>query len=235
MKCCHISDTHDVHKDLNSLIPECEILFFTGDLTYKGSEWEILKLLEQFERLKLRIPHIVGILGNHEVNCEGKEVEMKSRFKAVGVDLLHNESIEIEGIKIWGSPFTPYFFGWAYQYENAQYATQYAGEYLPNGHDIWSQIPDNTQVLLSHCPPYMINDLCPNGHVGCSILRMYVESIPSIKFNLFGHIHSSHGTSLVNGVTYINSSIMNNSYNFVNKPHLFEIEKPIIPSKTAEV
>lgn len=225
MRACHISDTHDCHQDLNLIVPQdTEILFFTGDMTYRGAEWEIKLLLEQFKKLSTRIPHIVGILGNHEVGCQGKEVELKQRFKDVGVTLLHNDSIEIEGVKIFGSPYTPYFFGWAYQYQNAIYAAQYEDEDLMTGEEVWDQIPEDTTVVLSHCPPQFILDTCRNGSVGCPHLRRRIESIFSVRYNLFGHIHEGYGMTKVGGVTYSNGSIMDGKYKFVNKPNCFDLE-----------
>lgn len=224
MRACHFSDSHDVHQDLNMIVPkDTEILFFTGDLTYRGADWEIELLFKQFEKLSKRIPHIVGILGNHEVGCQRKEVELKQRFKELNVTLLHHESVEINGIKIFGSPYTPYFFGWAYQYQNPIYAAQYEGEYLMTGEECWSAVPEDTQIVLSHCPPQFILDTCPNGSVGCPHLRQRIEQLPSVKYNMFGHIHASYGVTLVNGVTYMNGSLMNDNYIMVNKPHTFDL------------
>jgi len=225
LRACHISDTHDVNQSLNMLVPnDIDIVFFTGDMTYRGADWELDKLIGNLKALKQRVKHIVCILGNHEVGAEGNMIEWSRRFKEINVQLLHNEGVEIEGIKIWGSAYTPYFFGWAFQYENKQYAAQYAGEYLPTARDIWNQVPEDTQVLLSHCPPFFILDLCANGHVGCPVLRERIEELPSITHSLFGHLHESHGTTTINGVIYINSSIMDGKYRFVNKPHIFDIK-----------
>lgn len=225
MKVCHISDTHDVHQDLSMIVPnDTELLLFTGDLTYRGADWEIDLLLKQFRKLSARVPNIVGILGNHEVGCQGKEVGLKERFKEVGVILLHNEATEVNGIKIYGSPYTPWFFGWAYQYENARFAKQYAGEYMPTAEEIWNKVPEDTQILLSHGPPQFILDTCRDGSVGCAALRRRIEVTPSIKYSMFGHIHEGYGVTEVGGVTYSNASIMTGKYKFVNKPNIFEIE-----------
>ena len=222
MKICHISDTHNCDKDLDALVPQdIDMLIFTGDLTYKGADWEIDRVLEQFRILSLRIPHIVGILGNHEVGCQGKETELKQQFMDAGVHLLHNNSVTIEGIKIWGTPYSPYFFNWAYQYENPIYVAQYAGEYIPSAKDIWDQVPEDTNILLSHGPPKFILDWCPNGNVGCQVLREKTESLPELKYSMFGHIHSGYGITTIGKVTYVNNSIMNNGYKFVNKPNIF--------------
>ena len=224
MKACHISDTHDVHQDLNLVVPnDIEILFFTGDLTYRGAEWELIKLLEQFKVLSARIPHIVGCLGNHELGAEGKEEEWKQKFKDVGVTLLDHESVEINGIKIFGSPHTPWFFDWAFSYHNPKMGTQ-QGDEQREGEEVWKDIPEDTQVLLTHGPPIFILDTCRDGSVGCGELRRRIEGIPSIKYHMFGHIHEGYGLTNVGGVTYSNGSIMNGKYKFVNKPNCFDLE-----------
>lgn len=223
MKACHISDTHDVHRDLDEVVPEgTDILFFTGDLTYKGAEWELNLLLEHFLRLKQRVPHIVGCLGNHELGAEGKEKYWKQQFKDVGIILLDHESVEIEGIKIFGSPYTPWFFDWAFSYHNPKMGTQQSNG-QKDAMEVWATIPEDTQILLTHGPPECILDLCRNGHVGCPVLRNRIEQVASIKYHMFGHIHEGYGMTEVAGVTYSNGSIMDGKYRFVNKPNVFDL------------
>lgn len=221
-KICHISDTHDVSRDLNKLVPEnVDILFFTGDLTYHGREWELNKLLEHMKKLSNRIEHVVGTLGNHELGAQGKEKEWKDKFKDYGVILLDHEAIEIEGIKVFGSPWTPWFFDWAYNYTNPTMGIQ--GETEIAGTDMWKDIPENTKVLLTHGPPQGKLDLCRNGRVGCAELMCRIEQLNNLKYHMFGHIHEGYGTLVENGVTYSNGSIMDGRYRFVNKPNLFDL------------
>ena len=60
LRACHISDTHDVHQSLNMLVPnDIDIVFFTGDMTYRGADWELEKLLANFKALKQRVKYIV--------------------------------------------------------------------------------------------------------------------------------------------------------------------------------
>ena len=225
LRACHISDTHDVNQSLNMLVPnDIDIVFFTGDMTYRGADWELQKLLENFKALKQRVKYIVGTLGNHEKGAEGKEAEWKQKFLDVGVILLDHESVEIEGIKIFGSPYTPWFFDWAFSYRNPEFNLSVQDEDSRLGKHVWENIPEDTNIVLTHGPPKFIQDLCRSGHAGCHALRERIESIPSITHHMFGHIHESYGITEINKVTYINSSIMNGKYNFVNKPHLFNLE-----------
>lgn len=214
MKACHISDCHDVYQDLNLLVPQdVEILFITGDMTRRGKEDELECFMTDLIKLKRRINHIVCVFGNHEIGCQGREQEYKMKFGAIGVILLNHESMEIEGIQIFGSPYTPEFFGWAFMYKRE------------DGEKVWSGIPSGTQVLLTHGPALDILDWGPDGHVGCSELRFKVlHGLPVLKYHLFGHIHESYGSVEINGIFFSNASIMNGSYRFINQPRCFDLE-----------
>lgn len=58
--------------------------------------------------------------------------------------------VEIEGVRIFGSPYTPYFVGNAFQYP------------LNREKIIWNCIPDKLDLLVTHGPPAGILDL--NSH-----------------------------------------------------------------------
>jgi hypothetical protein len=60
---------------------------------------------------------------------------------------LEHEMVEIEGVRIFGSPYSPYFVGNAFQYN------------LQREKVIWNHIPQNIDLLITHCPPFKILDL----------------------------------------------------------------------------
>ena len=214
LKCCHISDTHDTFQDISMLIPEgTDIVFITGDLTYRGSPQELQRLKETLKRMVAKVSHVVITVGNHELGCEKDPQSWIDAMKEIGVKLLMHEAIEIEGYKIYGSPWSPEFGGWAYNYHRL------------TGQTMWQDIPDNTEILLTHGPLYGVLDYCHGGHVGCTDLRRKVERLPYLKYHLFGHIHEAHGIEMFNQVTCLNSSIMDGTYHFVNKPQFFELRR----------
>jgi Icc-related predicted phosphoesterase len=139
-----------------------------------------------------------------------------------GIKLLIHESIEIGGFKIFGSPYTPFFHNWAFNI--------FRGEGLV---EKWSQIPDDTQVLITHGPPMGILDevISFNGKkcewevekVGCAALYNRIQELKSLKLHIFGHIHPGAGTKQINGVTYINASTCNEQYKPVNGPMIFSL------------
>jgi Icc-related predicted phosphoesterase len=215
LKCCHISDTHDTFQDISMLIPDdIDIVFITGDVTYHGKPEELERLKVHLKKIAAKTSHVVMIVGNHEKGCEADEGPWIRGIAEAGVRLLMHEAIKIEGYKIFGSPWTPYFGGWAYNYHRIR------------GKEMWSAIPENTEILLTHGPMYGILDYVHGDHVGCVDLFNRVNSgLPDLKYHMFGHIHETHGIQQYKQVTCINSSIMNGSYRFVNKPHFFEIPR----------
>jgi len=88
----------------------------------------------------------------------------------------------IEGVKFYGSPWQPRFFDWAFN--------------LDRGEEIkkkWDLIPMDTDVLITHGPPYGILDLTHEGEkVGCEELMKAVLRVQP-KIHIFGHIHEAYG------------------------------------------
>lgn len=55
---------------------------------------------------------------------------------------LEDQSVEINGVKIYGSPWQPLYHDWAFQLEK--------GEQIKR---MWDLIPPDVDVLLTHGPP----------------------------------------------------------------------------------
>ena len=113
MKLVFISDTHNKHNKLT--IPECDILFCAGDMSFQGQKSE----MENFAKWlhKQKATHIVLTIGNHERIFErainGTDQDLSSKDWIMKhcprAHLLIHEAVEIEGIKIFCSPWTPAF------------------------------------------------------------------------------------------------------------------------------
>jgi Icc-related predicted phosphoesterase len=132
----------------------------------------------------LPIKHKVFVAGNHDV-CIERNFIKKDDFERAGIIYLENDYIEIEGIKIWGSPVTPTFGEWAFM--RARHKT----------HELWQQIPDDTDIVVVHGPPATILDLSYNRKnelefCGDSALMKRLLDI-NPKLCLFGHIHNCKG------------------------------------------
>jgi Icc-related predicted phosphoesterase len=96
----------------------------------------------------------------------------------------------------------------------------------------YEAIPEDTDVLVSHGPPYMMLDkvdhYSPKNirglHVGCPALAKRVDVIKPL-LHVFGHIHNSYGKVVTDQTTFVNASICNENYKPLNKPWVIEIEK----------
>jgi hypothetical protein len=54
----------------------------------------------------------------------------------------------------------------------------------------WNQIPDDTDILVTHGPPVGYGDLCYSGvRAGCVELLTTVQQRVKPKYHIFGHIH----------------------------------------------
>lgn len=214
LKCMHMSDTHDTFQDISMLVPEgTDIVFITGDVTYHGKPEELNRLKVYLIKMLKKSKHVVMTVGNHEKGCEANPQLWIDSMKEIGVKLLMHEAIEVEGYKVFGSPWTPWFGGWAYNYHRSI------------GYEMWEKIPMDTELLLTHGPPYGILDYVHGEKVGCINLFNKINNLTELKYHMFGHIHETHGEAQYKGIQFLNSSIMNGDYRFVNKPHHFWLDK----------
>lgn len=126
--------------------------------------------------------------------------------------------IELEGVKIWGSPITPTFFNWAFNRDPGADIQKY-----------WNKIPEDTDILVTHGPAYGILDLSRNQHVGCKDLLEKIKKLSNLKLHCFGHIHEPYGkeTKIINNVPidFYNCAQVNSQYHIVNTPHVIEFIK----------
>ena len=184
MKIWHISDTHTYHGLLK--VPEdIDMVIHSGDATNPrdpyASEQEMLNFISWFGSLPIR--HKVFVAGNHDL-CIERNLVTKIDFMKNGIVYLENDYTEVEGLKIWGSPFTPSFGqGWAFNKKRSAL------------HDIWKEIPDDVDIVVVHGPPKGILDLAYHQlncieFCGDEALRKRMYLL-NPKLCLFGHIHNN--------------------------------------------
>jgi Icc-related predicted phosphoesterase len=64
--------------------------------------------------------------------------------------------------------------------------------------DIYAHIPSDTEILLTHTPPYEVLDKTRRGkNAGCDVLAARLEQLHACRLHVFGHIHEAHGASIV--------------------------------------
>lgn len=204
MKLVCISDTHSKHSKLE--IPSCDILIHAGDWTGLGSYREITDFAKWLNQQEAS--HIVLVPGNHETIFEENLPHSLNWItdQCLAANVLINQSIEIEGIKIFGSPTTPTFFNWGFMKDR--------GEQIAR---VWDNIPNDTNILVTHGPAYSIMDRCPDGKLaGCEELYKRVFELPKLTHHVFGHIHVDEYNPVsykeISGINFHNVSICTNQY-----------------------
>ena len=238
-----ISDTHNKHKQLNGKLPGGDLLIHSGDITSLGRKHEVSDFIKWFG--KQDYTYKVFIAGNHDMSfdrerllrdklaffegkenwdtecAEGKPEWLKDMLGSLDSNTFYLEDtgIDIEGIKIWGSPYSPSFGrGWGFNKDR--------------GYDIaqcWNQIPIDTDIVITHTPIYGYNDraLNTNENVGCSDLYHRLHEVkPHLHFA--GHIHEGYGYGTIpykdewGDIYTFNPSTCNLRYEAINKPISFD-------------
>ena len=106
-KITFISDTHTKHKHLTNDLPGGDILIHCGDISSRGYKNEIENFLGWFDGIK-GYEHKIFIAGNHDFGFQDnpKEcAELLTNYPTV--TYLEDNSVIIDGIKIYGSPCSP--------------------------------------------------------------------------------------------------------------------------------
>lgn len=226
-----LSDTHNKHHYLT--IPEADVLLHAGDATMIGTKKE----LESFVQWLAKQPaaHKIWVAGNHDWGMETTQSAYdhwafrRRRSDQIVVDevrthilklceeyritYLNNSGVTIDGVNFWGSPDQPAFCGWGFN-RSSQFLQEH-----------WKTVPDDTNVLITHAPAYGILDALEDGEmVGDVALLKRINTLPNLKLHLAGHIHPGYGTVEVAGVTHVNASILDDSYQIRNKPIELELK-----------
>ena len=211
MKICIISDTHMKHKFLSLKTYEADVLIHCGDITGNGGIMAITQFMGWYGNLD-QFKHKIFIAGNHDwlferANLRAREVVPDN------VIYLEDEEAIIDGVKFYGTPVQKHFCNWAFNRDESKMAQH------------WAAIPDDTDVVITHSPPYMIGDLVPwakEHHGSPSLYKEVVDRIKP-KIHCFGHIHEAYGIKNLFGIKFINASCLDGDYMAVNDPIIVEI------------
>jgi Icc-related predicted phosphoesterase len=199
------SDTHGLHGLLK---PEdftgIDLLIFAGDESKARipaiNVNETLNFHYWYETIDVK--YKIWVAGNHSTAIEAKLIRPKDICKSI--IYLDHESVEIEGIKIFGSQYTTTFgIGWAFNVK-------------PHKIDnYWKEIPENTDILITHGPPKGILDLSYNKdrvleRCGDKSLLNHVLRVKP-QYHIFGHIHDyedcyNQGLFYRDGISFMNVS-----------------------------
>lgn len=205
MKIVCISDTHNHHQVLDGIIPAGDILIHGGDIAIHGSVAEIQEFINWFSQLPHRYKIFVG--GNHD-----GALEHSKHLINIPADVIYleNQLIEIEGLKIWGSPVSPPYRSFGFMWDDLKRQALYAN------------MPD-CDILINHSPALdSLDKIIEERHVGCEFLKDAIERVKP-RLVISGHIHEGYGKLEQNGIVYVNASIMTRYYKPLNQPIIVEL------------
>ena len=194
-------------------MPAGDVFVHCGDWCKDfGSAEEMKEFADWVESLPYDVKIVIA--GNHDFPAQDNDARCKANFNSRGIFYLKDSGVKIKDRLFWGSPWQPEFGGLAFN--------------LPRGGrlwDKWRRIPLQTEVLITHGPPFGILDnarwpgdlLGQDESVGCKQLLRRVNQVRPLV-HAFGHIHVSAGVVEVNGTTFINASTVKRHVSMGTKP-----------------
>ncbi|KAK5642970.1 hypothetical protein RI129_009137 [Pyrocoelia pectoralis] len=233
-----MSDTHALTHNLNFKVPYGDVLLHAGDFTstlphkYKiviaGNHEisfdpnceNIMQIFNPTTRTNSAESHLVTCLNIIKKPfarfTERHTAPTNTSQYLTNCIYLEDSPVVVYGIKIYGSPWQPEFGKWAFN--------------LPRGKPLlskWNQIPEDTDILITHGPPLGHGDLVRNGdHVGCVELLSTVQQRVRPKYHVFGHIHEGYGVTTDEYTIFINASTCDMNYIPKNYPMVFDMDLP---------
>lgn len=206
MKVCIISDTHGLLPE----VPDSDILIHCGDFTPHLNFNDQLRWLRTDFRLwleKLNRPTYINF-GNHELLFE----KFPYLVPPLPCKFLKDQQVNIADEKVWFSPWILPIGEWAFMQEE-------------DGLDfMYKQIPVNTTIVVSHCPPYNYGDLTIHGDkIGTKSLVKHTKRLKNLKYVFTGHCHEGYGQYKLNNVDIFNCSLLNENYKLANPSTIIEL------------
>ncbi len=214
MRIVCVSDTHNCNEAI--AVPDGDLIIHAGDATVNGTEAEVEAFIDWFSNL----PHErkIFVAGNHDWLFERDELASK-KLLSRGVIYLEDSITKVKGLKVYGSPWQPRFFDWAFNLNR--------GDELA---EKWKLIPDDIDILITHGPPMGILDEVPRQwgieNTGCEELKRRVAEIAEhgrLKLHVFGHIHCGYGTHEEFGMKFVNASTCDEDYRPTQLPIVVDL------------
>ncbi|VEN37987.1 unnamed protein product [Callosobruchus maculatus] len=222
-----MSDTH-VRK-IGFDVPDGDVFIHAGDFSNIGDRPSIIFFNQWIGALPHK--HKIVIAGNWELTFDKRTMDhfkllMQLRGRKVvpadtinirqyltNCTYLEDSSIEVYGVKIYGSPWIP-------ERPNGAFSLKRGNELLSK----WNKIPTDTDILVTHTPPVGHGDLTLSGvRAGCVELLNTVRMRVRPKYHIFGHIHEGYGVTNDGEISFINASTCDRTYNAVNLPIVFDM------------
>jgi 3',5'-cyclic AMP phosphodiesterase CpdA len=247
MKIVAISDSHTMlskpQDGVPIVVPDGDVLIHAGDLTFTGVLEEVRAELKAISALPHRRKIVVP--GNHDFFFDERFMdghifrrwridrpisvqELLAEFP--DIDVLIDRSTMVGKYKVHGSPWQPAFYDWAFQFSAGEKGRQEAKMR-------WATIPLDTNILVTHTPPWGILDIVDFEHrhqgdnrAGDYLLRTRIEDLKQLRLHVFGHLHAGYGNIDLpldghggEPTTFVNAALNTNSYVPLNKPIVIDL------------
>lgn len=209
MRVAFIADTHN--HQIN--VPPVDLVIHCGDITEVGTLPEVLKFVEWYREVPAR--HKVAIAGNHDWLFEKDPTLARNLLKEAGIVYLEDQGRHIEGLHIYGTPWTPHFCNWAFNADELDLEDRF-------GH-----IPGGLDILVTHGPAWGYCDESTfdfkTRNIGCRALRAVVDRVKP-RIHAFGHNHGAHGRVVTPNTTFLNVATCDKRYKPTNPVVVIELE-----------
>ena len=130
-----------------------------------------------------------------------------------------DEAVDLNGIKIYGTPWSLEFYNWAFMLPKEELLEE-----------IFNGIPEDADIVLAHTPPVISGSridtvyTSPEMHLGSKALTKVVEKRPNLKYLFCGHIHTGdHDESLIGNTKCHNVSLLDEMYKVTYSPMIVEL------------
>ncbi len=207
-----IAATADLHGHLPP-VPECDLLIIAGDVTPASDHdvgFQAGWLDAEFRRWLEAAPaeHVVGIAGNHDFIFDRAPSSVPDDLPWT---YLQDTSVTVDGVTIWGSPWTPWFFDWAFNAPKGDDEEVFLRERAATA-------PRDADILVVHGPPRGHGDRTSRGlRVGSVAFGDLIDEVEP-RLALFGHIHEDQGVWPRGATTLANVAAVDLHYALVGEP-----------------
>jgi Icc-related predicted phosphoesterase len=177
------------------------LLIHVGDFTFSFEKR--LSMYSDFNDWLRELPcrYKIVVPGNHDVLLE----ESRNRAIITNATVLVNSGVEVERLKIWGSPVN--IDGMAFRMSKPEDRKRH-----------WARMPKGIDILITHGPPLGVLDVeyGAQEHAGDpELLKAVIRVRP--RLHVFGHIHGGYGTATRGFTKFVNVALYG---------ELAELEKP---------
>lgn len=207
--------TSDLHGTTPVDLPEGDVLVIAGDVCPVWDHdraYQANWLKGHFREWLLDQPHSYKIVvgGNHDFVLQSTPKGVVQGWFD-GAFYLQDDAVNIMGTLFYGTPWSTKFGKWAFMEEDDDLEI------------IYSVIPEETDVLISHGPPGGACDYTLTGHVtGSWSLRDRIQEVKP-ELVVCGHIHEAYGVEYIDSIPVWNVAFMNVDYKPTNEPMVIDL------------